>query len=1097
MTLPLQIQILGGFRIQHGDKLVSAISSPRLQSLLAYLLLNAQSPLARRQVAFQLWPDSNETRARGNLRRELHTLRQKLPAVERLVQIDSQFILLRSEALYALDVAEFNAALIVADEATNSDDVKQALMRAVGCYQGPLFPDCYDEWILTERDKLEQNFARALDRLIRVLEDDHNYGDAIVYAQRLLHHDPLSEPTYRTLMRLYAHNGDRAGALRVYHSCTTMLEQELDVPPEPETEQLYRQIVKAGGQEKAAENLPIKRAQRPKLIGRNAEFTQLHSLWEGVQNGSAHFVLVRGEAGIGKSQLAKEFERWVRHQRGATATTRLYEIESGLAYMAVIELLRGDLLQPVVTQMADIWLVELARLLPELLTERPDLPHSQPMTDSRQQQRLFEALTQVLRAVDEPLFLILDDMHWCDRETISWLRYLFSVWRDVPLLLVATVRPEEMTEAHPVHALWRELRIQQCFSEIPIPRMSEVESVALVNYVAGQPIDAEIATKIYAKTEGVPLFLVEMVLAYLLDPDGEQKLLPIDERYPPDGEYVSLLPQIRAVIEGRLSRLSDHARRLAALAATVGRAFSYELLVHASDEEEEALVEALDELWQRHIIREQGVFSYVFSHDKIREVAYGQISPIRRRRLHRRIAHALETIHASDRDAVSGQLAHHYDWAGVTEQALHYYGHAAATAQRIYANQKALDLFNRALALLATLPDNRERANQELTLLTTLSVSQITLDGYGAPRVRETHRQIRDLCKRLNCSLGPPLLRAMAIVSLVQLELPQASQLGMELFRYAQDERDSITRVEAHYVLGVVTFWQGQFMLAREHFERVIALYDPHHHHTHISLYGQDPKAVCLNRLGWVLWYLGYPDQAIQTDQRALDLAHQLAHPLTLSYVHAITAWFYTDLCDLRATAEHAEIAVALSRQQGLEWWRTIGMIFEGWVLAEQGDVAGGVAQIQQGIAEFRATKQNIYLSYALSLLARAYMKLGKFEQGLKVLAEALRFTKTGGLHFYEAEIYGLQGELLLASGAPEDGAESCFQHALEVSRRQCTKMLELRTAIRLSRLWQRQGKHTDAHQLLTNSYIWFTEGFDTADLRTARVLLDELSPSA
>lgn len=1095
MALPLQIQLLGGFRIQHGDELVTAISSPRQQSLFAYLLLHAQSPVARRQIAFHLWPDSNETQARSNLRRELHSLRKKLPMIEEFLQIDSRFVLLRSDAPYTLDVAEFCAALTAADDATNPDHVKKALTRAVACYQGPLFPDCYDEWIGVERNILEQNFVQALERLIHILEEGLNYVDAIKHAQLLLRHDPLSEPTYRTLMRLHALNGDRAGALRIYHSCMTMLERELDVPPQPETERLYRQLVKFSDQEDPAEDAPIKRVQHSSLVGRNTELTQLHSLWARTKDGHAHYVLISGEAGIGKSQLTEEFARWVSRQGGVVAKMRSYEVEAGLAYSPVIELLRGELLKPVVAQMQDVWLVELARLLPELLIERADLPRPQPMTDSRQQQRLFESLTRALQGIGEPLLLILDDTHWCDEETASWLRYLFSVWTNAPLLLTATVRPEEMTEAHGVNALWRELRVRQCFSEIVLPRMSEIESFALANQIAGYPVDSATAAKLYTETEGVPLFLVEMMRAgrLNLNPNRAETLLPDNEYHPGEGDYFALPAQIQAVIEGRLSRLSASARRMAALAAAIGRAFDHKLLVHACDEAEGALVEALDELWQRHIIREQGAFSYVFSHDKIREVAYGQITPMRRRQLHDRIAHALEIIHASNLDAVSGQLARHYDRAGMVEQALQSYERAAAAAQRIYANQKALDFLNRALVLLETLPDTAERAKQELALLTKLSVSQITLDGYGAPRVRKTHGRIQMLCTQLRCSLSPLLLRAMAIVSLVQLELERASQLGAELLRSAQEERDHIARVEAHYVLGVVTFWRGQFTLARAHFEQVIALYQPPQHHIHIALYGQDPKAVCLNRLAWVLWYLGYAGQAIQTNQDALALAYALSHPLSLSYIHATSAQIYIDRRDWQAAAEHASIAVALSSEHRLGWWRTISTIFEGGVLAERGDATEGLAQIKRGIAEFRTTNQDLHLPYALSLLARTYIELGTFEGALMALNEALHISETRGLHFHEAEIYGLQGELLLASGAREDEAESCFRQALEISRRQGAKMLELRSATRLARLWQQQGRTSAAYQLLAEIYNWFTEGFDTADLQDASALLSQL----
>jgi predicted ATPase len=315
----------------------------------------------------------------------------------------------------------------------------------------------------------------------------------------------------------------------------------------------------------------------------------------------------------------------------------------------------------------------------------------------------------------------------------------------------------------------------------------------------------------------------------------------------------------------------------------------------------------------------------------------------------------------------------------------------------------------------------------------------------------------------------------------------------------------------AHFMLGVSFFYRGELVLTRIHLEQGNAFYEPQHFRSYLSYYGYDPGVTGLSYLAMVLWLLGYLDQALQQSHEALVLAQEHGHSFNLAAALILTAVLHQYRREGQAVQERAEAAIALATDQGFSHGAVIGTILRGWALAEQGQGAEGVAQIRQGLAAYQATGTVLVHSYLLALLAEAYSTVGQCEEGVHVLAEALTLVNHRGERWWETELYRHKGELLLVQkgermkGGPRlmphaktvSKAESCFHHALAIARRQKAKSLELRAALSLSRLWQQQGKRDAAHALLAESYGWFTEGFDTVDLKEAKALLDTLSSPA
>ncbi len=668
MTPPqLTIRLFGDFRVTYGQLPVTEIKTARLQSLLCYLTLHQAAPQMRRHLALVLWPDSPEAQSRTNLRNLLHLLRAALPNAGQFLQIDAQTVHWNPQAPCEVDLAAFEQAL-----------ARGELARAVELYRGDLLPSCYDDWILPERERLREAHVNALNELRAQCEARGDEAAALAYAQRLLHADPLREETYRHVIRLHLRGGDRAAALRAYHHCATTLARELAVEPAPVTRDLYEQIVHV-------QAAPIALAPLATLVGRQAEWEQIQAAWRAAQSAS-QVVVIRGEAGIGKTRLAEEFVAWAKRQNIGTANAHCYAAKGRLAYAPLAAWLRESDWRG----LADARLVELARLIPEVAAIRPDLPAPEPLTEAWQNQRFYEALARGIAAEGQPRVLLLDDAQWCDDETLEWLHWFGRQAARATWLLLVTWRVGE--DVPPALETWlNDLRRNHRLAEIELGALTEAETLALAARLMGKERVSPVADSLWRGSEGNPLFIVETVRSGAWSSENAPLPLPV-----------------RAIIQARLGQLSPAARELIGLAAVCGREFNLAALERASGYEQAQLVRALDELWQRRLIREQGADAYDFAHERIRETADGELSAARRRLWHRRIAGALCQIHAANLDSVAGQIAAHYEGAGETESALAFYLRAAHYAQAIYAPADALALLQRGLEMISTLPPRAE-----------------------------------------------------------------------------------------------------------------------------------------------------------------------------------------------------------------------------------------------------------------------------------------------------------------------------------------------------------------------------------------------------
>lgn len=704
MADSLALRLLGDFALRQDGQLINGLDSPRLQTLLAYLALRRDAPQPRQHLAFTLWPDSDERQARTNLRNLLHRLRQVWPDADQFLSIESKSVGWRPGTSFSLDTAVFEQTIEQAQTAVSPATALAHWQQAIALYRHDLLPGCYDDWIIPERARLRPLFLQALESGLALAEAENDGQTAVQLARQLISAEPLREATYRQLMALHIRQGDRAAALRVYYQCAETVRRELAINPAPATQEVYRRLLALDANTTPPAPTPPLETD---LIGRQLEWAQLTAIWQQTAAGQRPpFVLISGDAGVGKTRLAEEFITWARRQGSATAVAACYAAETQLAFGPVAGWLRAlplDHLDPV-------WRGELARLLPELATTAAINPA--PINEAWQKRRFYEAVAQAIELQKPPICLLLEDIQWGDAETLAWLHYLLRRETQTGLLLLATWRPEE-AEDEPLAALLRQWREQGRLLEIDLAPLDAAATAGLAATLLGCPLPAELAALLYQQTEGNPLFVVETLRRTLAD-NPQDRLNHLKQQLEQESGQtaVSLPPKMLAAIRARLGQLSPTTYSVVEAASVIGRSFTIPILQQASGLTEDGLITAVDEMWRRRIVRDQTGDVYDFTHGKLRQVAYQSISPARRRWLHGRLAQTLAAQEADHEAALAGRIAFHYEAAGQAEQAFAYHRQAATAARQVYAVQEeayhvqqAIALHDRALAPAAALAE--------------------------------------------------------------------------------------------------------------------------------------------------------------------------------------------------------------------------------------------------------------------------------------------------------------------------------------------------------------------------------------------------------
>jgi class 3 adenylate cyclase/DNA-binding response OmpR family regulator/predicted ATPase len=843
------------------------------------------------------------------------------------------------------------------------------------------------------------------------------------------------------------------------------------------------------------------------FVGRQNELQQLSTLWERAKGGEGQVVLLCGDAGIGKSRLC---EAWldriadephisIRNQCSPHHTNSpFYPIINQLEHAARFE--REDTpdvklrkLKVLLSQAGTATLAD-TPFFAALLSIPTDGLYSSPnLTPQRQRDLTIAALLrQVLGlALTRPVVIKLADAHWIDSSTLELLGRCIASIETARVFVLCSFRPEFFPR-------WLD---ESHVTMLRLDRLSREQSGSIIFDVAGhKQLPSALHEQIISKADGVPLFAEELTKAVL-----ESGLLQ-----DAGGRYISPGPlpplTIPTTLQGWLTSRIDKlgpSKEIAQIGAAIGREFSYRLLAAVAPLSRSSLQTALAHVAACELIFARGEppnSTYIFKHALVQDAAYATVVKSKRQQLHSRIADALIEVFPETVMMHPELVAHHFAQAGLTERAVEYLRKAGQRAIERSANAEAIGHLTRALELLQSLPETRQRKRSALRLETMLGQAMIASLGYAAPETRETLLRAKTLIDDLtDPSQRFAILYGVWASHYVGGEVVKQRDAAVEFLAEAERHNDKAALCIAHRALGTTYVTTGEFAEALHHLEQARALYDPQQHSCYRFQYGQDIGVTTLCYLSWAQWHLGYVDQASEVAVEAVKRAEELSHPHTLVYAICHARGFM-DIFRRRCeeTQSYAALVVSLCIENGFSHWLNCGRILEGWSKICGGKLDQGIELLRAGVDGWKQRGARLWLPIFLALDAEACIEAGRPDAALKAVEEALRMTKDTGERWAIAEVLRIKARTLQAAGRAEaEEIEAVLVESLEIARGQRARCWELRAACDLARLLQGQRRDKQALKLLRSVYDQFTEGFDTTDLRAAKALMGSLKRTA
>jgi class 3 adenylate cyclase/predicted ATPase len=827
------------------------------------------------------------------------------------------------------------------------------------------------------------------------------------------------------------------------------------------------------------------------MVGRDQELALVLERWRQAVAGEGQAVLLVGEAGIGKSRLIHAILDAVAQGDHFVLRYQCSPHHTGTALWPVIQKLGlAAGFEP-----ADTEAVKLDKLEVLLRRGARDISQAVPLvaallgidpgqrypahgfTPHQQRARTLSVLVEQLLGLahQRPVLMVVEDAHWIDPTTLELIGQAIDQIAGPRVLMLLTSRPDNQPSlgGHP-HV-----------TRLTLNRLGRGPIEAIIAQLVGRTnIPRNTLGEIAARTDGVPLFVEELTKAVMeAETVGTRVVVPVSL-------YASLM--------ARLDRVPE-VKEAAQVAACIGREFSYSLLSKVWLSSEAELLAALDRLAAAELIFRRGTppeANYAFKHALVRDATHESLLKAQRQKLHARIVQVLEECFPETVRTEPELLAQHCSEAGLSERAIDYWYQAGQQAVARSAMKEAVAQLSAGLDTLRRLPEGTKRDRRELDLQTTLGVALLAARGQGASETGRTYARARDLAERL----GETQQQLRAVYGLsahhnTRGDFRAGGEAAETLLRLAKAQGDETGQAAGYRILGATATIVGQFVDGRAYLEAVLAGPSARDGWQAASLYAMDPWVVASGWLAWPLLLSGHPEQAWDRHRESLTRARELAHPNTLAQVLFIGCTFCQLCSDPGGVLERAEELSALATEQGFPLWRGAAMTLEGWALAREGRTEQGIEKIGQGIAAYCATEAELWRPLFLGLSAEAHALEGRQAEARQLLTEAVDRAERTGERWFEAELHRLEGAVMIRGGTPDPvAAEGHLQKAVDLARSQRAKWWELRATTNLARRWRDQGRWAEAHGLLTPVCNWFTEGFDTPDLREARALLSALT---
>jgi DNA-binding SARP family transcriptional activator len=1095
ISMPLlRAYLFENLRIETGDQRALEPGSPLARSLLAYLLLHRQHPSDRRRLAFIFWSHGTESAARRNLRQYLHRLRQVFDGLDypgEIILTSGNTVQLNPALDIWLDVEAFHFL-------TRSDASLEDLKQGIDLYRGGLLADLYEDWCDDQRNELHQRFLQSLDRLSGQLQDDFHPEHALEVTRKWIAAEPYEEAAHRRLMSLYVELGKRNQALQHYRQLKEDLAKGLGAEPLSETQALV-EMIQAGAvrQSQPASSQPSKHQTflpLPKLplVGRQSELSRIQAAWEQARAGCGHFILLTGDSGIGKTRLLHEY--LLSADPNAILQSLCHEVEGMVAYAP----LRGVLYE-ILARLSEAelpalqpWLTALAPILPDLRRQFPNLPAWQ--LDRREKIQTPEAIAQILRHLTQrdgafatPILLALDDLHWADSLTWELLDSLTYRLTELPLVIVGSCRLEDLSPEQ--ERILRALKRKDSFSHLPLERLSKVESITLAKYLLdGETYDSYFFQRLYQETEGNPFFIIEGIRS--LRESAHPARLPFGGGQ--ERSAANLPPPIQRLIEARLDRLDARCQELLGIAAAIGRTFTFSLLVGVSEQPAREVIAAIEEWQQKGLVTENSD-GYDFSHDKIRQVAYANLSRARRQYVHRCIAEIFENA-VIPVDAAT--LAYHYSRSDQAIRALPYLTEAGEQALRIHSYHEAHQFGSQAVSLL----DRQAGPKQRLERIDlNLQLAQAYAFSGDLTRAQEMIEQAEQLAAQINdeARLGRIFRRA-AQIHWLRSNPKSAGDYAHRALRVAEEQQDVALLRASLRMLGRSSIALAAFDDAIAYLMRYVNLEEEQQLQYHPNL------LVVYGYLGVAYARVGSWERSVDAAERGVALAREQGAPSTIAFALAPLAYIHAARQNWEACKAVLDSTPNIQPASGeyIPLWFTLTGL-HGLVHAHLGNPAQGTLMIRGALQWVEKTDYRVFHYLPRIFLAESLSLSGEYLAAKHEAQAAIEAARAEGNRWAEGVALRLLAEIVSRIDKPDwIKVEEYLIESARILRRIRARPDLARTYLALRRLYDRAGQTAwavDCHFRATSIYdelgmpeeLRVAQGQAAGERRSAVVILD------
>lgn len=1158
----LEIRFLGKFDVRI-DGAPIELPARKAQSLFAYLVMNAGVQHRREKVAGILWPESEESSARSKLRYALWQLRNAIG--DQYFLADKLSLGFDQESAYWVDCAELDNDRLEFLTTKELERVVSLYNGEFlpGFYEDWIILSrdrlysSYDHkmTMLMQRLSIEKRWAGILDwgeKWISLAHTPEPAFQALMVAHSQLGDNASAASVYkRCEQTLEEQLGVEPSEL------TQTIYEHILNGKVPEISLLYPAISQPTTQFEShsspVEVLNFPRKDRQTFVTRETELAKLDETLDMVLGGQGRVVFVVGQAGQGKTALLHEFGQRAQQLHGDLVTAYgISDAYSGigdphLPFRQILALLTGDL---EARQSIGAINQENARrlwdLIPQsvgaLIENGPDLidsfvtgeallkraisysgnrtawldhleneielrrgrPHPINIDHGDSRKDLFDQYTRVIQniAKDQPLVLILDDLQWADKGTISLLFHLARRIDDHRILIFGAYRPDDVAqfhegEQHPLVSILSELKRFFGDIEISLDQTSESEGRRFIDdFLDTEPnrLGERFRHSLFLHTAGHPLFTIEL----LRQMQDQGDIFKDDQGQWIESEelgWKTMPAKVEAVIQRRIERLPRNLREIIDVASVEGEEFTAEVISKIKGLEESEIIRQLSQdLDKRHILVEasgikrigqQRLSAYRFRHNLFQRYVYENLDVVERSFLHEKVGYRLEQLYGRHKGQIAVHLARHFEAAGELEKTIDYLLLAGNWAKRVSANDQAIAHLMRGTKLLKDLPKGNQRDETELALQISLGAPLVATQGYTSKEVEQTFERARELCERTGDiqQLAPALWGLCAFYQVRGKHL-KAHEMANQILEIAENGEDSNLMLVAHWMLGLTHTHLGQLSPAKEHLEHVLNDYDSSQDDSLTYIYGQNPWVTCMNYLALVLWMMGYLDQALEKCDEAISLADRLSHPFSQTFAHGMAAFFHSLRRDMDSTKEHSEVTIRLAKKSSFPFLLTLGMITRGWVRSYSGKSGMAIKLMRNAIEAMDVIGAELARPYFLSLLAEGYGAGGDIEEGFNVLKKAFNKSKLNEERWYDSGLYWVLGRLSEDQTILESSPTARYWQSIEIAKEQDAKSFELRGAIALV-------KSGEGNEILKEVYRWFEEGFDSDFLLEARELID------